>query len=192
MATAIATNLMTAEAFFAWVHRPENRDRWFELERGEVIEMPPPGLRHGVVCGIVGWILSSYVWRRKRGYVCTNDTGVILETDPDTVRGIDVALYDESPSYDELTPKYAEALPALGVEVLSPEDRPGRMLRRITQFLRKGIPLVWVVDPEGRDVTVYRAEREPYVLGEQDEITGEDAVPDFRCPVADFFRLPGE
>ena len=61
MTTATATDLMTAEAFFAWVHRPENADRWFELERGKVIEMPPPGHRHGVVCGTSAgfWAITS-------------------------------------------------------------------------------------------------------------------------------------
>ncbi|HPM82923.1 MAG TPA: Uma2 family endonuclease [Candidatus Anammoximicrobium sp.] len=183
---------MTSEEFFDWVHRPENRGRWFELERGKVIEMPPPGMRHGVVCGNVGWILNGFVRQRNQGYVCTNDTGVILETDPDTVRGIDVVLYDKSVPYDNLTPKYATSLPQLAVEVLSPDDRPGRMTRRVTQFLQKGIPLVWIVDAEDRDITVYRSGHEPYVLGEKDEITGEDVLPDLRCRVADFFCLPGE
>ncbi len=192
MASATTTNRLTAEEFFEWVHRPENRDRCFELERGKVIEMPPPGERHGYVSGNVGRILGNHTFQIGRGYVCTNDTGVIVETDPDTVRGIDVTLYDELKRYDELNPKYAMHLPKLAVEVLSPEVRPGKMTRRVSQFLRKGIPLVWIVDPEGRDVTVYRPGQEPYVLGEHDEITGEDALPDLRCRVADFFRMPGE
>jgi Uma2 family endonuclease len=157
-----------------------------------VIEMPPPGERHGVVCGIVGWVLSGFVHRQRRGYVCTNDTGVVLETDPDTVRGIDVTLYDEPRRYDELVANYTTRLPRLAVEVLSPEDRPGKTTRRVYQFLRHGIPLVWPVDPEDREITVYRPGREPYVLGVQDEITREEVLPDFCAPVADFFRLPGE
>jgi Uma2 family endonuclease len=192
MATVTATERLTAAAFFDWVHRPENRDRWFELERGKVIEMPPPGERHGFVCGNVGWILNGFVRGRHQGYVCTNDTGVIVETDPDTVRGIDVTLYDQSRRYDQLTVRYAEHLPLLAVEVLSPHDRAGRMMKRAMQFVRKGIPLVWIVDTEERDVSVYRSGREPYVLGVEDEITGEDVLPGFRCRVADFFLMPGE
>ena len=191
-ASTTTTKRWTAEEFFDWVHRPENRGRHFELERGEVIEMPPPGERHGYVSGNVGRILGNYTFERGCGYVCTNDTGVVLETDPDTVRGIDVTLYDELRRYDQLAPKYSSHLPKLAIEVLSPVDRPGRMTRRVSQFLRKGMLLVWLVDPESRDVTVYRPGEEPYVLGEQDEITGENVLPDFRCPVADFFRLPGE
>lgn len=52
--------------------------------------------------------------------------------------------------------------------------------------------LVWLVDAEDREVTVYQRGYEPYVLGEQDEITGEGVLPEFRCRVADFFRMPGE
>jgi Uma2 family endonuclease len=190
--TTSPTKPMTSGEFFDWVHRPENRERWFELERGKVIEMPPPGERHGYLSGNVGRILGNYAFAVGRGYVCTNDTGVIVETGPDTVRGIDVTLYDESRRYDELTPEYASHPPTLAVEVLSPHDRPGRTTRRVSQFLRKGIALVWIIDAEGRDVTVYRPGREPYVVGEQDELTGEDALPDLRCRVADFFRMPGD
>jgi hypothetical protein len=31
---------MTAEEFFDWANSPENSDRHFELERGEVIDNP--------------------------------------------------------------------------------------------------------------------------------------------------------
>jgi Uma2 family endonuclease len=192
MTTATATKRMTAAAFFDWVHRPENHGRWFERERGRVIEMPPPGERHGVVCGNISRILGNHLFQLGRGYVCTNDTGVITETDPDTVRGIDVTLYEESRRYDELTPKYAEHLPMLAVEVLLPHDRAGRMMKRASQFVRKGIMLVWLFDSEERDVTVYRAGREPYVLSVDDPISGEDALPGFCCRVADFFRMPSQ
>lgn len=41
---------ISAEEFFDFVHRPENRDRLFELEDGEIAEMARPGEDHGVVC----------------------------------------------------------------------------------------------------------------------------------------------
>jgi Uma2 family endonuclease len=80
MAT-IQTRLMTAEEFYEWAHRPENRDKPFELERGEVVEMSRPGKRHGMICGNVAGILRNYAVQRQKGYVCTNDTGVVVERD---------------------------------------------------------------------------------------------------------------
>src|SRR5215831_1767515 len=102
------TKRMTAEEFCDWVHLPENANKWFELVRGEVIELPPPLKRHGFVSVNVGRILGNYTFQRRKGYVTGNDSGVILERDPDTVRGPDVALYEDAQSFAELHPKYGE------------------------------------------------------------------------------------
>jgi Uma2 family endonuclease len=190
MAT-VAPELMTADEFFDWAQRPENRERSFELERGKVVEMPSPGKYHGFVCWNVGGILRNYVIQRKKGYACTNDAGVIVETDPDTVRGPDVAFYEDAQTADTMDRKYALAPPKLVVEVLSPSDQTTKTTRRLGQYIKRGVPLVWLVDPEVRSVTVYRADRYPQVLDETDELTGEEVLPDFRCRVAEFFAVPG-
>src|SRR6266404_889945 len=75
---------LSAEEFFDWCNQPENRDRHFELERGEVVEVSRPGERHGFVCLNVGAILRNYTFQQRKGYACGNDTGVLLERDPDT------------------------------------------------------------------------------------------------------------
>jgi Uma2 family endonuclease len=190
--STVTTGRMTAEEFFAWANRPENRDRHFELDRGEVEEMSRPGERHGFICGNVTRILGNFTFQRRKGYVLSNDTGVIVERGPDTVRGPDVVLYDESRRYDELQTRYPERLPKLAVEVLSPNDQWGKVTRRLNLFLSRGIPLVWLVDPAGRTVTVYRPGQLAQVVEEDEELTGGDVLPDFRCRVADLFFLPGE
>src|SRR5262245_26699624 len=189
MATG-TTKQMTADEFFAWVHRPENRDRSFELERGDGEEMSRPGERHGVVCANVTRILGNFAFQRRKGYPCCNDTGVIVERGPDTVRGPDVAFFDETRRFEDLNPKFTERVPCLVVEVLSPEDRFSKVQRRLAQFLRRGTPLVWVVDPEDRTVTVYRPGELPQVLEENEELTGNGVLADLRCRVADFYYMP--
>lgn len=91
-----------------------------------------------------------------------------------------------------LTATPPERLPALVVETLSPDDPWGEVTKRITRFLSRGVPLVWLVDPAGRTVTVYRQGQLPQVVEEDEELTGSDVLPDFRWRVADFFYLPGE
>jgi Uma2 family endonuclease len=192
MSTVAAKPRMSAEQFFAWCNRPENRDRHFELERGEVVEVSRPGERHGFVCLNVGRILGNYTYQRRRGYACSNDTGLILERDPDTVRGPDVVLYDQARRYDDLNPRYSDQLPTLAVEVLSPNDKWAKVTRRLAGFLSRGVAVVWLVDPEGRSVTVYRVNQLPQVFEGDDELTGDPELPGFRCRVAEFFFLPGE
>lgn len=190
--TTVAERQLTAEEFFDWCHRPENRDRHCELERGEVVEMSRPGERHGFVCLSVGALLYHYALQRKRGYACSNDTGLILGRDPDTVRGPDVVLYDTPRRFDDLNPRYSAQLPTLAVEVLSPTDSWGRVTRRITEFLRLGIAIVWLVDPEDRSVTVHRASQLPQVYEGADELRGEPELPGLVVRIADLFQLPGE
>ena len=119
--------------------------------------------------------------------MASNDSGVILERDPDTVRGPDVALYEGAHSFQELPRKYGEIPPRLVVEVLSPNDRADRITHKITDYLRNGVELVWLIDPETRTVTVYRPHEGPRVYHENEELTGEDVLPGFRCRVADIF-----
>ena len=190
-APALPTQQMTASEFFAWVHRPENRNRFFELDRGEVVELPRPGKYHGFVCANIAGILGNFAFQRRKGYVCTNDAGVLIGRDPDTVRGPDVTFYDDDQSFDKMERQYAERPPLLAVEVLSPNDRINKTNRRITQMLRGGVSLVWLVDPESRDVSVYQLGHDLLLLLEADELTGDPVLADFRCRVAEFFAKPG-
>jgi Uma2 family endonuclease len=192
MSTAAPKKLMSADEFYDWVHLPENRDRHFDLVRGEVIEVSRPGEMHGVVCSNANWLMGSFMRQRRRGRVLSNDPGILLERDPDTVRGPDIAFFEDSRPYDELSPKWIEDTAALAIEVLSPNDRIGKLIRKITQYLQSGIQLVWVIDPDARDVTVYRKDKEPYVLDDSQELTGEDVLPDLRIRVADFFFVVEE
>jgi Uma2 family endonuclease len=190
-AEAVTAGLMTAADFFTWLQRPENLGRHFELVRGEVVEVSRPSERHCLVCGNVTWWLGNYARQRRKGRVLPNDAGIILARDPDTVRGPDVVFFDDVLPYDQLNPKFIEGLPALAVEVLSPNDRIGKVLRRITELLKAGIRLLWIIDPEARDVTVYRPGKDPEFFDITQELTGEDVLPDLRCPVAELFFVAG-
>jgi len=190
MATA-ETKLMTAEEFWEWVHLPENSSRSFELVRGEVVEMTKPGKFHGFVCANIAFVLGLFARERGRGYVCTNDTGVQVETDPDTVRGPDILFFEDVSDVEKIDRKYGTVPPQLAVEVLSPNDSFRSVYRRVHEQLDFGTPLVWVADPESRSVVVFRTGREDQLLNSNQEITGEDVLPQFRCRVAEFFAMPG-
>ena len=189
MAT-VETDLMTAEEFFDWANRPENEDKLFELEYGEIVEMPPPSELHGVVCSLIAHLLWTFIFRRGKGYLCGNDSGLLIARGPDTVRGPDLMLFDESRPLDTLSRKFTERIPKLVIEVLSPSDQMTKVNLRISQFLKRGVPLAWLVDPEVRSVTVYRPGKEHSVVDETEELTGEDALPDLRVRVADLFAMP--
>jgi Uma2 family endonuclease len=52
-----------------------------------------------------------------------------------------------------------------------------------------GCPLIWVIHPNVRAVTIYSGgEQSPIELNESDEITAAPALEHFRCTVAAFFE----
>lgn len=192
MANVTTTPKMTAEEFFAWANRPENTGKRYELEDGEVVKMPSPGELHGTVCWLVSLIIGNYLFARKAGYVCTNDTGLLVRRRPDTVRGPDLQVFLKSKPVSSLSRKYPTDLPSLVVEVLSPHDALHTATRRAGQYLSRGVPLVWLIDPLARVVYVLRHDEYTKVLDEHEEITGNGVLPDFRCQIAEFFALPGQ
>jgi Uma2 family endonuclease len=189
---SVLTKLLTADEFYDFVNEPRNRDRHFELEAGKVVKVSRPGEKHCVVCSNGVWLLGNYTRHRKKGYVCSHDMGLVLARDPDTVRGPDISLYLEARKFKDLARKWPKRLPKLIVEVLSPNDRMGRMLKRIAKFLQKGVAMAWLIDPEDETLTIFMPNKEPVVLERDEDVSGLKLLPDFRCKVADFFVMPGE
>ena len=191
--TRPTADLMTAAEFCEFVHRPENEDRFFELYDGQVVEWPLSTVAHGFVCGLVGYLLGNYSGSSGFGQVATNNVGIILGRDPDTVLAPDIVCFAERRSWEDLRREtgYSEKIPMLAIEVLSQIERPGHVARKVSQYLRASVKVVWTVDPRVRNVTVFRPEANAEVLGIDDTLRGGDELPGFECRVAEFFDLPG-
>ena len=77
--------------------------------------------------------------------------------------------------------------PDLAVEVMSPNDNAYDLDEKVQEYLRAGVQLIWVVNPRARTVRVYRQQGIGTILGENDELSGEDVIPGFRCRVGELF-----
>ena len=83
------TRLLTADEFLEWPDEPGFRQ---ELIRGEVVTMSLPGGEHGEVALKIGRLIGNHVEAAELGETYAAETGFIVERDPDTVRGADVAF----------------------------------------------------------------------------------------------------
>lgn len=187
-----AKKLITADEFWEFVHRPENQDRDFELIRGEVVEVSRPTQPHGVVAALVAFELQLYARAIQKGYVVTNDSGIALNEMPDSVLRPDVAYFSNTNTFNDLHPKWGDVPPVLAVEVRSPNDRPNALITKVSEYLTGGVKVVWLVDYEDRNVSVFRPNTNPAVVREGGELTGGDDLPGLVVKVADIFKLPGE
>jgi Uma2 family endonuclease len=182
MANAPAERLMTAADL---MHLPDDGYR-YELEEGKLIRMPPPGPLASIVALTIARLIGNFVAEFRLGVVGGADFGFQLARDPDTVRAPDAAFYraDRLPA-GGIPATYWELAPDLAVEVLSPSDRRGKVLKKVGEYLDAGARLVWVIDPVRRTAVVYRPEGEPTILGADGVLDGEDVLPGFALPLAD-------
>ena len=162
-------------------------DKQTELVRGRMIVREPPGCRHGDIAVNLTVVLSQFVRTHNLGRVWS-ETGYVLSSNPDTVRGPDVSFVRHERVPDPIPRGYARFAPDLAVEVLSPDDRPGEVLERVADYLNAGTHLVWVVDPDRRLVRVYGADGSVAEISESGALEGGDVLPGFRCTLEDVMR----
>ncbi len=177
-----AEKLMTAEELL----RLSSQGR-YELVKGVLVEMTPPGYEHGKVANRFNYRLTHHVIQNGLGEVVAAETGFRLARDPDTVRAADIAFVSEARRPAIPPTGYAEFAPDLVVEVVSPHDNPDEIQSKVTDWLEAGVRLVLVMYPRSRQVAVYRSLREVIVLTEADTFSAPDLLPGFSCPVADIF-----
>lgn len=159
-----------------------------ELIRGELCQTMPTGQEHGEIVVNLAALLRMFVKPRKLGRLAASDSGVWLERDPDTVREPDIAYFsaEKMPLGTRVT-GYAEVVPDLVVEVVSPNNSLREINDKALMWLSYGVSLVWAVNPDTRSVDVYRAGRVTSTLSESDTLDGLDALPGFACAVSDVF-----
>ena len=192
-----ATKLMTAEEFFALPD--DGVERW--LCRGELREYRDISESEGVtrrnrvhsrVMVRIAYLLERWSEQRPepRGQVVGGEAGFILRHDPDSTAGIDVAYVSPDTvavQTDAVTTMF-DGPPVLAVEVQSPSNTLGEVTDKVREYLACGVPIVWVVEPYSRTVTVHRSGVSAVALDSAGTITGDPELPGFSCPVADFFR----
>jgi Uma2 family endonuclease len=183
-----AKPLFDLEAFREFCDRPENSDRAFELDEGRIIEMPSPSELHGFVVIAITSLLLAYKRKIGRGRIIGNDSGLLLQASPPIVRGPDLAFFKESKSHSELSRGTNPDCPEVVVEVLSPSNSTREMNRKIIQYLRRGIPFVWVVDPEDKSMMVYRPNQNPEILEGDQTIESPLAPEGFVAKISQFFE----
>ena len=143
--TLPSTPLITAEQF----GRMPDDGTITELVRGRILRMPVPRPYHGFICGRAFRYLDRYAEEKQSGTAFSNDSGVITEREPDTVRGPDVSYYSFSrlPAGSIAQEEYYEVVPELVVEVRSPSDRWQKILLKVSEYLSVGVSVVVVIDP---------------------------------------------
>lgn len=160
-----------------------------ELVRGEVVRMSPGGVEHSRVEARIVGSLWEYARRTKLGQVLSGEAGIVVERDPDTVRGADVLYisYKRLPAGRTWT-GFLRQRPELVVEVLGQKDTWEAIDAKIGECHAFGVDVVWVADPQTRTLRVHPKSGKPAILHDADELTGGKLLPGYRAKVREFFQ----
>jgi Uma2 family endonuclease len=180
--STVATHGVTLEEFLAI----EDPDNLLELIDGEVVTMSRPKGRHCIICNLFGRLIGNFVDEHQLGWVASNDTGVIIRGERDSLRGVDVGYWSFERQPHEPV-EYFDTVPDLAVEVLSPTDRRKDVLLKVRQYVEAGVKLVWVADPDAGTITIYRGSMTGTELPADATIDGGEVLPGFTRRVGDFF-----
>jgi len=183
MATTL--DLLTLEEY---AKLPDN-GRPTELVRGRVVMMNVPAPKHGYICLKIATLVSAHVDRHDLGRVMSNDSAVVTQRHPDTVRGADVSYYSyHSLPKGPLPNRYLTVVPELVVEVMSPDDRWSAIHAKAAEYLEAGVAVVCVIDPKTESAHLFYPDQPQQSFSRNDELVFPEILGDFRVPVAKLFE----
>jgi Uma2 family endonuclease len=161
----------------------------YELDNGRLVFiMVPPGDIHGAVQVNIATQLKVQGDLNGHGKTRT-EVGVVLWRNPDRVVTPDVLFIANKSLPVRRSPEgYLETIPELIVEIRSKNDSLNYVQRKAQHYLKAGVEIVWIVDPESMTVSALTSGVEPVVFREDATVQLTGLIPSFSMSVADIFR----
>ncbi len=168
---------------------PENQ---IELREGKLIVMSPSDGVSGIVGVRCSWLLANWVYEHHLGEVLDASTGFRLPNGD--LLSPDVSFVSRERLKHDLR-TYLPIVPELIVEIKSRRDRVRELEEKIALFLRQGVQVGILIDPDKHTVTVYRLtglnsddDREEAlpqgtILRDRDVLTLPELFPGWEVPI---------
>jgi Uma2 family endonuclease len=170
---------MTDDEFFALCQL--NRDLRFErTSQGDIIIMPPTGAATGNRNAEITAQLRNWAKQDGTGAVFDSSTGFKLPNGAD--RSPDAAWIPRSRLATvsvEQKEKFPPLCPDFVIELLSPTDTLLVTREKMAEYIENGSQLGWLIDPEMRQIHVYRPRQAIVVLENALEISADPELPGF-------------
>jgi Uma2 family endonuclease len=162
-----------------------------ELWDGVLVEKPMGYYESAIAAAII---------IRLGAFVIDHDLGILLAPDgivrilPDQIRAADVAYLSWRHFPDrELPPgQVLGVAPDLVVEVLSPSNTKAEMDRKLREYFKAGVRLVWIIDPDPKTAVAYRSVADATPIAPHESLDGGDVLPGFTLSLAELFERAGK
>lgn len=167
----------------------ENPDHRFETDaNGKLIIMSPTASESGRRNSSL--LAQVWYWNNqcKLGEVFDSSTGFKLSNS--ATRSPDVS-WIKSDRWNSLSDKqkrgFAPIDPDFIIELLSPTDNLSITQQKMTEYIDCGVKLGWLINPDEKQVEIYRLGKDKQVIKNPDDLSGEEILPGLTVDLADIF-----
>ncbi len=185
----MATLIETGMSLDAFIQRYEEQP--FEILEGEIVPMSPSVSGPSYLANKLAQFINFYAIPKGLGEAVV-EMVFVLGDDLQWVKGSRVpdVMYlqkERFAAYKQANPNWqAEPLrliPDLVVEVMSPTDRFVTLHEKVQFYLKDGVKMVWVIEPERRTISIPVPDST-----EADKLSGGEVIPGFEIEIAALFE----
>ena len=168
---------VTHEEFEKLCH--DNPDRSFELTAtGELIVMAPAGWESSERNLSLGTDVEIWNRQTKLGRAFDSSGGFTLPNG--AIRSPDVTWIDRSKLVDiPAGVKFPQVVPDFVIELRSDTDRMPKLREKMEEYRSNGVRLALLIDPQTKQVEIYRLEQAPEILESPMSIDCSEVMPGF-------------
>lgn len=167
----------------------DNPDARFETNcHGHLISMSPTGSQTSERNSDL--LIQIGIWNRqsKLGKVFDSSGGFRLANgavrSPD-VSWVRIAIWNSLSK--EQRRKYAPIDPDFVIELMSPTDELDEIQSKMKKYMDCGVRLGWLINPDERQVEIYRQGKDPEILDNPQTLSGEDIMPGLVVDLSEIF-----
>jgi Uma2 family endonuclease len=175
----------------------QHPDWQMELVDGSIVVMEPSDYESDEITIEFARVMANWVRPRKLGRVTGSAAGFILpnsekqdasngEVQPRNLRAPDVSFVRAS-RLKRTKRDFVELVPDLMVEVKSKTDRIKPLVEKIELFLELGAVVGILIDPDKRDLTVYRPNQSAVTLCDGDILTVPELLPGWELAISELW-----
>uniref|UniRef100_B8HJK0 Putative restriction endonuclease domain-containing protein n=1 Tax=Cyanothece sp. (strain PCC 7425 / ATCC 29141) TaxID=395961 RepID=B8HJK0_CYAP4 len=184
---SVKTGLTNAQFEQLCVANPE-----LKFERtptGKLIVIPPTGGETGRNNATL--ISRFVVWNEQANLGIVFDSSTCFKLPKGGDRSPDVSWVEKT-RWDTLSPeqqrKFPPICPDFVLELLSPTDNLGMIQTKMQEYLDSGARLGWLLNPEDKQVEIYRPEQSVEILQSPLLLSGEPVLPGFTLNLKWFWK----
>jgi Uma2 family endonuclease len=165
-----------------------NRDLRLELTPdGELIIMPPTGGETGR--RNFNLVVDIGIWNRQTqlGEAFDSSTGYDFRSLGGGTPSPDVSWISKSRLEGVDISGFIPVVPDFVIELRSKSDALKDVREKMEEYRRLGVRLGWLINPQQRQVEIYRPEKDMEILEEPSTLNGEDVLPGFVLDLSSIF-----